>query len=156
MTEKELNTIDTNDTIDTTDMTDKTDKTEIDNGSNKKKKSVVDFSKTEFNQDEKLIIKKEVELIKEKYPHHIPILIRSNKINFTQYKYLVNEEVTISEFMMILKKKIKLNSYEAIYLFINNSIPKGSSQLNNLYNSHKDLETNMLIINVCKENTFGA
>jgi len=78
-----------------------------------------------------------------------------NKINFTQYKYLVNEEVTISEFMMILKKKIKLNSYETIYLFINNTIPKGSSTLNNLYNSYKDLETNMLIITVCKENTFG-
>jgi len=134
----------------------KTDTTDINENINIKKKSVVDFSKSEFNQDEKLIIKKEVELIKEKYPHHIPILIRSNKIHFTQYKYLVNEEVTISEFMMILKKKIKLNSYEAIYLFINNTIPKGSTSLNNLYKSYKDLEIDMLIITVCKENTFGV
>lgn len=134
----------------------KTDTTDINENINIKKKSVVDFSKSEFNQDEKLIIKKEVELIKAKYPHHIPILIRSNKIHFTQYKYLVNEEVTISEFMMILKKKIKLNSYEAIYLFINNTIPKGSTSLNNLYKSYKDLEIDMLIITVCKENTFGV
>lgn len=136
--------------------TDTTDISTINENINMKKKSVVDFSKSEFNQDEKLIIKKEVELIKEKYPHHIPILIRSNKIHFTQYKYLVNEEVTISEFMTILKKKIKLNSYEAIYLFINNTIPKGSTSLNNLYKSYKDLEIDMLIISVCKENTFGG
>ena len=43
----------------------KTDTTVINENINIKKKSVVDFSKSEFNQDEKLIIKKEVELIKE-------------------------------------------------------------------------------------------
>ena len=60
MIENELNKTDKND-ISTTDE------------NINKKKSVVDFSKTEFNQDEKRIIKKEVALIKEKYPHHIPI-----------------------------------------------------------------------------------
>jgi microtubule-associated protein 1 light chain len=122
-----------------------------------KKKSLIDFSKSELNQHEKRIIKKEVELIKEKYPTYIPILIKSknNQIKLTQYKYLVNEEVTISQFMTIIKKKILLKSYEGIYLFINNLIPKGSSSLNSLYKSHKDLETDMLIITVCKENTFG-
>jgi hypothetical protein len=57
--------------------------------------------------------------------------------------------------MTIIKKKILLKAYEAIYLFINNTIPQGSSQLNSLYRLHKDHETDMLIITVCKENTFG-
>lgn len=125
------------------------------NTSNIKQKSIINFSKLNFTDDEKYIIKKEVSLIKEKYPTYIPILIRSSKIKFTQYKYLVNEEVSISQFMIIIKKKIELKPYEAVYLFVNNTIPKGSILLKSLYNNNKDLDTDMLIITVCKENTFG-
>lgn len=130
-----------------------------DNAENKidnvKQKSIIDLSKLQFTDDENNIIKKEVSLIKEKYPTYIPILIRSNKLKFTQYKYLVNEEVTISQFMIIIKKKIELKPYEALYLFINNTIPQGSILLKSLYKNNKDLDTDMLIITVCKENTFG-
>jgi|UniRef100_A0A6C0AN53 hypothetical protein len=146
MFENELNT--------NTNNTDTTNES-INNSTNIKQKTLIDFSKSEFNLNEKRIVKKEVELIKEKYPKYIPILIRSTKIKFTQHKYLVNEEVTVSQFMTIIKKKILLKAYEAIYLFINNTIPQGSSQLNSLYRLHKDSETDMLIITVCKENTFG-
>ena len=146
MFENELNT--------NTNNTDTTNES-INNSTNIKQKTLIDFSKSEFNLNEKRIVKKEVELIKEKYPKYIPILIRSTKIKFTQHKYLVNEEVTVSQFMTIIKKKILLKVYEAIYLFINNTIPQGSSQLNSLYRLHKDSETDMLIITVCKENTFG-
>ena len=146
MFENELNT--------NTNNTDTTNES-INNSTNIKQKTLIDFSKSEFNLNEKRIVKKEVELIKEKYPKYIPILIRSTKIKFTQHKYLVNEEVTVSQFMTIIKKKILLKAYEAIYLFINNTIPQGSTQLNSLYRLHKDHETDMLIITVCKENTFG-
>lgn len=151
MFENKLNTQNTNTDIDTDTDTDITTDTNIN------KKPLIDFSKSEFKPSEKRIIKKEVELIKEKYPKYIPILIRSknNKIKLTKYKHLVNEEVTVSQFMTIIKKKISLKSYEAIYLFINNTIPQGSCSLNSLYKSHKDMETDMLIITVCKENTFG-
>lgn len=142
MTHKELNT-------------DNELKTIEDNVDNVKQKIIIDFSKLEFTDSEKHIIKKEVSLIKEKYPTYVPILIRSNKLKFTQYKYLVNEEVTISQFMIIIKKKVELKPYEAVYLFINNTIPQGSILLKSLYNNNKDLDTDMLIITVCKENTFG-
>lgn len=122
---------------------------------NLKKKILIDFSKLQFTDNENHIIKKEVSLIKEKYPTYIPILIRSDKLKFTQYKYLVNEDVTVSQFMMIIKKKVELRPYEALYLFINNVIPQGSILLKNLYNNEKDFSTDMLIIMVCKENTFG-
>jgi hypothetical protein len=125
------------------------------NTSNVKEKYLIDFSKHDFTHDETRIIKKEVELIKEKYSMYIPILVRSNKIKLTQYKYLVNEDVTISQFMTIIKKKIELKSYEALYLFINNTIPAGSMSLISLYRLHKDPKIDMLIITVCKENTFG-
>jgi hypothetical protein len=158
MFENKLNMRNTDNTdADNTDNTDTTNTDTTNTDTNIKKTPLIDFSKSEFKQSEKRIIKKEVELIKEKYPKYIPILIKSknNKIILNQHKYLVNENVTISQFMIIIKKKISLKSYEAIYLFINNTIPNGSCSLNSLYKSHKDPETDMLIITVCKENTFG-
>jgi GABA(A) receptor-associated protein len=126
--------------------------------SNIKKTVAIDFTKSKFNDHEIRVIKKEVELIREKYPNYIPILVRSkdNKLQLNKNKYLVGGEITVGQFMFILRKKIPLlKSEEAIYLFINNTIPLSSSSLNSIYESKKDIETGMLLITVCKENTFG-
>lgn len=126
--------------------------------SNIKKTIAIDFTKSKFNDHEKQIIKKEVELIREKYPNYIPILVRSkdNKLQLNKNKYLVGGEITVGQFMFILRKKIPLlKSEEAIYLFIDNTIPLSSCSLNSIYESKKDIETGMLFITVCKENTFG-
>lgn len=126
--------------------------------SNLKKRSLIDFSKAEFDDQEKYVIKKEVELIREKYPNYIPILVRSkdNKLKLSKNKYLVGNEITIGQFIFIIRKKIPtLRPEEGIYLFINNIIPIASVSLNTVYQSNKDPETDMLIITICKENIFG-
>ena len=43
---------------------------------NVKKRSNIDFNKMEFTSQEKQVIKKEVELIRQKYPGYIPIVVR--------------------------------------------------------------------------------
>ena len=126
--------------------------------SNLKKKSIIDFSKREFTEQEKDVIKKEVDLIREKYPTYIPILVRAkdDKFKLTKNKYLVGGEITVGQFMFILRKKIpKLRSDEGLYLFINNIIPITSESLNTIYENKMDNETGMLMITICKENTFG-
>lgn len=126
---------------------------------NIKKKSVIDFSKVEFNEQEKYVIKKEIEVIKEKYPNYIPILVRAKdkKIKLSKNKYLVGGEITIGQFMFIIRKKIpSLRPEEGIYLFIDNIIPLNSSSLKSVYESKRDSETDMLFVTICKENTFGS
>lgn len=126
--------------------------------SNIKKKSVIDFTKLEFNDQEKYVIKKEIELIKEKYPNYVPILVRAKdkKIKLNKNKYLVGGEITIGQFMFIVRKKIpSLRPEEGIYLFIDNIIPLNSSSLNSIYESKRDRDTDMLFVTICKENTFG-
>lgn len=125
---------------------------------NIRKRSKIDFSKKSFTEAEMAIIKKEASVIKEKYPTHVPIIIsvKDNKIVLSKRKFLVGGDVTIGQFMYILRKKIdNLKSSEAIFLFVNNTIPPSTMTLLSIYSTNKDKNTDMLFITVCKENTFG-
>jgi GABA(A) receptor-associated protein len=124
-----------------------------------KKRSTIDFTKTDFNEHEKYIIKKEVEIIKEKYPDYIPIVVRTksnNNIELNKCKFLVSGEITIGQFLFILRKKIShLKASESIFLFVDNQIPPATALMSRLYHEKKDIDTEMLYMVVCKENTFG-
>jgi len=125
---------------------------------NIRKKSSIDINKTDLTDKEKMIIRKEVEIIKEKYPNYIPIIVRpkDNTIKLIKHKFLVGGDVTIGQFLSILRKKMKnLKPAEAIYLFINNKIPASSELLSSIYQSNLDETTQMLYMTICKENTFG-
>lgn len=125
---------------------------------NLRKKSNVDFTKTSFTDSEKEIIKKEVALINEKYPHYIPIIVRTkdDKIVLKKQKFLVGGDITVGQFMSIIRKKLdNLKSSEAIFLFVNNTIPPASTFMTSIYAANKDQDTDMLFMTVCKENTFG-
>ncbi len=125
--------------------------------SNIKKQSKIDFTKTIFTDEEKTIIRKEVDLIKEKYPNYIPIVVRSRgDIKLMKNKFLVGGEITLGQFLMILRRKIGvLKQSDAVFLFINNSLPPSSMYLSSIYANQKDIDTNMLFVMVSKENTFG-
>lgn len=132
---------------------------EPDINSDIKKKSKIDYNKTEFTDQEKIAIKKEVDMIKTKYPDYIPIILRTkskSNIKLNKIKYLVGEDITVVQFLSIIRKKIhNFNKSDSIFLFINNSLPVQHNTLGNLYKLYKDADTNMLFVTVCKENTFG-
>jgi len=125
--------------------------------SNIKKHSKIDFIKTTFTDEEKTIIRKEVDLIREKYPTYIPIVVRARgDIKLQKNKFLVGGEITLGQFLMILRRKIGvLKQSDAVFLFVNNSLPPSSMYLSSIYANQKDIDTNMLFITVSKENTFG-
>lgn len=118
----------------------------------------IDFTKTEFTQKEKELIRKEVELIKEKYPKYIPVIVRpkDKSIQLLRYKFLVNGEITVGQFMCIIRKKIRnIKSSEALFLIVNNSLLPSVHLLSFVYTQQVDKETNMLFFTLCNENTFG-
>lgn len=126
---------------------------------NIKKPSKIDYTKESFNEEEKIIIRKEIEVIKEKYPNYIPIVVRTkgkHDFKLTKRKFLVGGDITVGQFYTILRKKMHLlKSSEALFVFVNNAIPPSSLLLSSLYASEKDIETQMLFVTICKENTFG-
>lgn len=96
--------------------------------------------------------------ITQKYPERIPIICEkaknSNVTDLDKSKYLVPCDLTIGQFMFVIRKRMKLSSEQAIFLFVNNSIPSTSSSVSQIYDSYKD-DDGFLYITYSGENTFG-
>ena len=69
-------------------------------------------------------------------------------------KYLVPMDLTVGQFMFVLRKRMKLSPEQAIFLFINGTIPSSNSLVHELYQQHKDVD-GFLYLGYSGENTFG-
>ena len=96
--------------------------------------------------------------IMEKYPDKIPIIVsktsKSHLNNIDKNKYLVSNDMVLSQFIYTIRKRIKLEASEALFFFIDNTVPKNGAPIGELYNLHKDKD-GFLYITYNSENTFG-
>jgi GABA(A) receptor-associated protein len=96
----------------------------------------------------------------EKYPDKVPIICeRANTANMEcpnidKNKYLVSRELTIGQFIYVIRKRMILQPEKAIFLFIEGIIPPSSHMLGNIYEFYKDND-GFLYITYSFENTFG-
>jgi GABA(A) receptor-associated protein len=94
-----------------------------------------------------------------KYPNRIPIICKKAKNQdlppINKNKYLVARDLTIGQFICVIRNRIKLPSQIAIFLLINGHIPASASMISELYDNYKD-EDGFLYIEYCQENTFGS
>jgi len=103
--------------------------------------------------------KKESDKIKTKYPNRFPIIVnkakKCNLDDIERSKFLVPGDLTIGQFMCILRKRIKLSDAESLFLFINDStLPVSSSVISSVYDEYKE-DDGFLYISYCSENVFG-
>ena len=92
-----------------------------------------------------------------KFPDRIPIIVERGNTNIQDIdknKYLVPKDLTVGQFMYVIRKRIKLNPDEAFYLFINNTIPATAQLMNIEYENKKD-EDGFLYVTYAGESTFG-
>ena len=97
--------------------------------------------------------------IKLKYPTRIPIICeQSNNTklpDIDKNKFLVPGDLTMGQFLYVIRKRIKLSPEEAMFAYVNNSIlPTTSSPVSVIYDEFKD-EDGFLYIIYSGENTFG-
>jgi GABA(A) receptor-associated protein len=112
----------------------------------------------------------QAESIKIKHPDRIPIIITKNPnssiSDLKNCKFLVPTELTISQLIYIIRKKITLKADEAINIFIitmdsDEILPPSSSSLGTVYNDHVESKKNhknydgYLYIVYSGENVFG-
>jgi len=94
----------------------------------------------------------------EKYPDRLPIIVeRKNtcKLNdIDKNKFLVPSDMVLTQFIYIIRKRIKLNSSEALFFFVNNILCNNSQSMIEIYNLYKDKD-GFLYIEYSSENTFG-
>ena len=94
-----------------------------------------------------------------KYPGRLPIICEKFKNNtdlpdIDKNKYLVPIELTLGQFIYVIRKRIKLTPEEAIFLCVGNFIPPSWISIGELYTKHRDSDC-FLYISYTKENTFG-
>jgi GABA(A) receptor-associated protein len=97
--------------------------------------------------------------IRDKFPGRIPVIVeRAAKDKLLapidKNKFLVPAELTMGQFIFVIRKRITLASEKALFVFCNNSLPTTGSLMRELYGQHCD-EDGFLYMTYCGENTFG-
>lgn len=103
--------------------------------------------------------KAEAGRIKEKYPDRIPVIVekaeKSDIPDIDKKKYLVPSDLTVGQFVYVIRKRIKLSPEKAIFIFVKNVLPPTAALMSSIYDDHKD-EDGFLYIQYSGENTFGG
>ena len=96
--------------------------------------------------------------LRKKYPNRIPVIVekdpRSKLNDIDKNKFLVPNDMNFSQFIYVIRKRIKLLPEEALFLFVNGQIAANGSSMNNIYQTHKDKD-GFIYITYTSENTFG-
>ncbi|KAJ3674863.1 hypothetical protein LUZ60_005479 [Juncus effusus] len=96
--------------------------------------------------------------IREKYPDRIPVIVeraeRSDIPEIDKKKYLVPADLTVGQFVYVVRKRIKLSAEKAIFIFVKNTLPPTAAMMSAIYEENKD-EDGFLYMTYSGENTFG-
>ncbi|KAH9777301.1 Autophagy-related protein 8f [Citrus sinensis] len=139
------------------------------------------MAKSYFKQEHDLEKRRaEAARIREKYPDRIPVIVekaeRSDIPNIDKKKYLVPADLTVGQFVYVIRKRIKLSAEKAIFIFVDNVLPPTGKVANHvvlhtpscaflliengaimsaIYEEKKD-EDGFLYVTYSGENTFGS
>lgn len=96
--------------------------------------------------------------IRDKYPERVPIIVGKakgcNLNDIDKKKYLVSCDLTVGQFISIIRQRIKLSPDKAIFIFINNILPSTSANMLTIYNEMKHGD-GFLYIYYNGESVFG-
>ena len=103
--------------------------------------------------------KSEHERINIKYNDRIPIIVEINaqnkqELNLDKYKYLVPRDLTLGQFLCVIRKRVNIEPAKALFIFFNNSLSPTSDTMSNIYNNNKDIDGFLYAI-ISLESTFG-
>lgn len=113
------------------------------------------FKSTHTLEERKLESRK----VRERYPDRMPIICERSSMckqvpQLDKTKYLVPKDLTVAQFMYVIRKRIKLDSDRALFMFVNQVIPQSSAALVDVYEKNKD-EDGFLYVTYSGEQTFG-
>ena len=93
-----------------------------------------------------------------KYPDRIPVIVekyfKCELPDVDKCKYLVPKDMTMTKFIFVIRKRIKLESTQALFITINHTMVPAPRLIGELYNEMKD-EDGFLYVTYTGENTFG-
>jgi GABA(A) receptor-associated protein len=102
--------------------------------------------------------KAEAERIRQKYNDRIPVRLpapapactanrvqvicekveKSDIATIDKKKYLVPADLTVGQFVYVIRKRIKLSPEKAIFIFVDEVLPPTAALMSSIYEEHKD------------------
>ncbi len=117
--------------------------------------------KEEYPFDSRIL---EATKILKKYPDRKPIIVETFKQNFfgsdlpklDKRKYLVPEDITVGQFLYIIRKRMNIKEHEGLFIFFgdNHALVSTSDNIMKVYNDHREKDL-FLYAYICKESVFG-
>lgn len=103
--------------------------------------------------------KTEADRILTKYPDQVPIIcekVAGNKDlpEMDKFKFLVPKDLTLGQFMYVIRNRMKLSPEKAIFLFVGKNVPSSSELIGSIYHNYRDADGFLYVI-YSGENTFG-
>lgn len=94
--------------------------------------------------------------VRSKYIYRVPTIVETDKSlpDLPRKKYLIPTDLTMSQFIFMIRKKIQLPSEQAIFVFVNNTMPFHLATMGELDEHYRD-EDGFLYVLIASENTFG-
>lgn len=99
--------------------------------------------------------------IREKFPGRCPVIVEKSKRatndipKIDKNKFLVPIDLTLGQFIYVIRKRLVLAPDKALFVFVQNSLPGTGSIMRELYAQYADLD-GFLYVQYCGESTFGA
>jgi len=94
-----------------------------------------------------------------KYIYKIPVIIEKKKSDKSRHildknKYIMSSDLTLGSVIYIIRKRLKLESNEAIFIFVDNVLLPNTMIISDIYKQYCDEDGFLYIMYAC-ENTFG-
>lgn len=118
---------------------------------------IIDYNKA-LSQEVKEKLLKESRSIRSKYPEKTPVIVRTRnkKLKLERQKFLIPNDLTVSQLMYVIRKRVELKKESAIFMLVNDLMPPSTQLISQLYQDQHDKDTEMLFVEIAMENTFGA
>lgn len=94
-----------------------------------------------------------------KYPDKVPVILErhasSEVAELSNRKFLVPRDLTVAQFLYMMRKRISMRSTDALYLFFNHELPCMTTTMGALYTQHRNAQDLLLHGVYASECTFG-
>ncbi|XXQ35107.1 Autophagy-related protein [Plasmodiophora brassicae] len=101
----------------------------------------------------------ESQRIRDKYPDRVPVICErapgSDIGDIDRKKYLVPSDLTVGQFVYVIRKRIKLEPEKGIFIFVDDTLPPTSALMSKIYEEKKG-DDGFLYVVYSGENTFGG
>lgn len=95
-----------------------------------------------------------------KFPDRVPIICEKSSTapydcpDIDKSKYLVPKELTMGQFLCVIRNRLKFGPEKGLFLFVGDTIPPTSAYASDIYNHYAEND-GFLYVTYCPENTFG-